>query len=120
MAQHFLAKRGIFAARRVKKSDMEALSRATGAKVVTNLDELSADDLGKAGLVQETKVGDEDMTYVKDCKNPKSVTVLIRGGTEHVVDESVGKAGNRRRFGIASRRPVDAALLIGGRVIAEG
>jgi thermosome len=87
MAQHFLAKKGVYAARRIKKSDMDALARATGGKVVTNLDDLSAEDLGKAGLVEEIKVGDEEMTYVRDCKNPKSVTILIRGGTEHVIDE---------------------------------
>ena len=87
VAQHFLAKNGIYAARRIKKSDMEALARATSAKVVTNLDDLTKEDLGKAGLVEELKVGDEDMTYVRECKNPKSVTILIRGGTEHVIDE---------------------------------
>jgi len=87
MAQHFLAKKGIFAARRVKKSDMDGLARATGAQVVTNLDDLNENDLGFAGTVHEVKVGDEDMIFVKECKNPKSVTLLIRGGTEHVVDE---------------------------------
>ena len=87
MAQHFLAKKGIFAVRRVKKSDIEKLARATGASVVTNLDDLAAKDLGKAGLIEEKKVGDEDMTYVQDCKNPKAVTILVRGGTEHVADE---------------------------------
>jgi thermosome len=87
MAQHFLSKHGIYASRRVKKSDMEALARATGAKIVTNLDDLSKDDLGYAGMVEEQKLGDEEMTYVEQCKNPKSVTLLIRGGTEHVVDE---------------------------------
>jgi thermosome len=87
VAQHFLAKNGIYAARRIKKTDMEALARATGAKIITNLDDLTLNDLGKAGVVEEVKVGDEDMTYVKDCKNPKSVTILIRGGTEHVIDE---------------------------------
>ena len=87
IAQHFLAKKGIYAVRRAKKSDMDALARATGAKVVTNLDDLGADDLGKAGVVEEVRVGDEQMTYVKECKNPKSVTILVRGGTEHVVDE---------------------------------
>ena len=87
IAQHFLAKKGIYAARRVKKSDMDALARAIGGNVVTNLQDLSANDLGKAGIVEEVKVGDEQMTYVKDCKNPKSVTILIRGGTEHVADE---------------------------------
>jgi len=87
MAQHFLAKKGIYAVRRAKQSDMNALARATGGKIVTNLDDLSKDDLGSAGVVEEVKVGDEDMTYVKECKNPKSVTMLVRGGTEHVVDE---------------------------------
>jgi thermosome len=87
MAQHFLSKKGIYAIRRCKQSDMKALARATGGKVVTNLDDLSKDDLGSSGVVEEVKVGDEEMTYVKDCKNPKSVTILVRGGTEHVVDE---------------------------------
>lgn len=87
MAQHFMAKKGLFAARRVKKSDMEALALATGARIVTNLDDLSKEDLGYAGRVYEEKVGDEDMVYIEDCKNPKSVTILLRGGTEHVADE---------------------------------
>lgn len=88
MVQHFLAKKGIFACRRVKKSDMDNLARATGAKVVTNLKDLSADDLGRAGLVEEQKFkNDEEMTFVRECKNPKSVTILIHGGTSHVVDE---------------------------------
>ena len=87
IAQHFLAKKGILAARRVKKSDMEAIARATGARIVTNLDDLSTNDLGKAGLVEEKKIGDEELIFVTGCKNPKSVTVLVRGGTEHVVDE---------------------------------
>src|SRR3990167_6098712 len=87
LAQHFMAKKGLYAARRVSKSDMEKLARATGAKIVTNLNDLSKDDLGFAGIVEEQKVGNENMTYVRECKNPKSVTMLIRGGTEHVVDE---------------------------------
>jgi thermosome len=87
LAQHFLAKKGIYAIRRAKQSDMISLSKATNGKIVTNLDDLDKDDLGNAGFVGEVKVGDENMTYIKDCKNPKSVTLLIRGGTEHVVDE---------------------------------
>jgi len=87
IAQHFLAKKGIYAARRVKKSDMEKLARATGATLITNLDEIASSDLGKAGIVQEKKVGDEQMTDVEECKKPKAVTMLVRGGTEHVVDE---------------------------------
>ncbi|PIN74815.1 thermosome subunit [Candidatus Woesearchaeota archaeon CG10_big_fil_rev_8_21_14_0_10_37_12] len=88
LAQHFLSKKGIFAARRVKKSDLEALSRATGGRIVSSIRDLTADDLGNAGLVEEKKIGQEDMTFVTGCKNPKSVTILVRGGTEHIVDEA--------------------------------
>ncbi len=87
LAQHYLAKYGIYAVRRVKKSDMEKLAKATGAKIVTNLDDLSPEDLGYAKVVEERKIGDDHMTFVTGCKNPKSVSILIRAGTEHVVDE---------------------------------
>jgi chaperonin GroEL (HSP60 family) len=87
LAQHFLAKAGIYTLRRVKKSDMEKLARATGGRVVTSIHEISKEDLGKAGLVEERKVSDEKMTFVKECDNPKSVSIILRGGTEHVVDE---------------------------------
>jgi len=87
LAQHFLAKEGIYAVRRAKKSDMEKLAKATGARIVASLDDLSSKDLGHAGLVEEKKFGDDKMTFVTDCKNPKAVSILIRGGTEHVVDE---------------------------------
>jgi len=87
LAQHYLSKKGIYACRRVKKSDMEKLAKATGASIVTNLDDLSAKDLGKSGIVEELKVGDEEMTFVRECRNPKSVTILVKGSTEHVVDE---------------------------------
>ncbi|HDD57661.1 MAG: thermosome subunit [Thermoplasmata archaeon] len=87
LAQHFLAKAGIYAVRRAKKSDMEKLSKATGANIVANLDDLSKNDLGNAGIVEERKIGDDKMTFVMNCKNPKAVSILIRGGTEHVVDE---------------------------------
>ncbi|MEW5896620.1 MAG: thermosome subunit beta [Nanoarchaeota archaeon] len=87
LAQHYLAKAGVLAARRVKKSDMEKLSRATGAKIVSNWKELTADDLGFAGIVREEKIGDEEMLFVEKCHNPKAVTLLIRGGTEHVAEE---------------------------------
>ncbi|MEK6849771.1 MAG: TCP-1/cpn60 chaperonin family protein, partial [Nanoarchaeota archaeon] len=86
-AQHFLAKKGIYAARRVKKSDMEALARATGASIVSNLDDLTPKELGHSGKVEEIKMGDDELTYVTGCKNPKSVTILVRGGTMHIVDE---------------------------------
>jgi len=87
LPQHFLAKEGIYAVRRVKKSDMEKLAKATGGKVVTKLDELTKDDLGHAKLVYEKKIGDDQMTFVTGCKDPHAVSILIRGGTEHVVDE---------------------------------
>lgn len=88
MAQHFLAKEGIMAARRVKKSDMEKLARATGGRIVTNLDDLTPNDLGEARLVSERKIADEKMIFVEECKNPKAVSLLIRGGLERVVDEA--------------------------------
>ena len=88
LAQHYMAKEGLYAVRRVKRSDMEKLAKATGGKVVTNLDDLTASELGKAQTVEEVKIGDSDMTYVTGCKNPKAVSVLVRGGTEHVVDEA--------------------------------
>ena len=88
MAQHFLAKEGILAARRVKQSDMEKLARATGGRIVTDLDDLKPEDLGTAGLVEERKVGDDKMIFVEKCKNPRSVAILIRAGLERMVDEA--------------------------------
>jgi len=87
VAQHYLAKKGILAARRVKKSDMEKLSKATGARIVTNIDDLKKTDLGYAGIVEEERIADEQMIFIRNCKNPKAVSILVRGGTEHVVDE---------------------------------
>ena len=88
MAQHFLAKEGVITARRVKQSDMEKLARATGGRVITNLDDLKNTDLGKAGLVEERKVGEDKMIFVEKCKDPHSVAVLIRAGLERMVDEA--------------------------------
>ncbi len=87
LAQHFLAKAGIYTVRRVKKSDMEKLARATGGRIVTSIHDLSEKDLGKSCIVEERKIGDEKMTFVEECENPKSVSIILRGGTEHVVDE---------------------------------
>lgn len=87
IAQHYLSKKGILAARRVKKSDMDKLARATGGKIVSNLSDLDENDLGFAGTVEEKKIVGEQMVFVRECKNPKSVSILLRGGTEHVVDE---------------------------------
>jgi chaperonin GroEL (HSP60 family) len=87
LVQHYLSKEGIAAVRRVKESDMKKLASATGGKILTSLEEVRAEDLGEAGLVEERKVGGEEMIFVEDCKNPKAVSILLRGGTEHVVDE---------------------------------
>ena len=112
LAQHYLSKAGVFTIRRAKKSDMEALSKATGAQIVTNMDDLSADDLGHAARVEERKIGESDMTFVTGCPEAKSVSVLLRGGTEHVVDEI------RRAFddavGVVSVAWEDGAVLTGG------
>ncbi len=88
MAQHFLARKGVIAIRRAKKSDMEKLARATGAKIVSNINTLSTTDLGYAALVEERKTGDDKMTYIEGCKNPKSVTLLIRGGNQRLTAEA--------------------------------
>jgi thermosome len=88
MAQHFMSRKGVIAIRRAKKSDMEKLARATGAKIISNIDALTASDLGYAALVEERRTGDDKMTYIEGCKNPKSVTLLIRGGTQRMTAEA--------------------------------
>ncbi|NYT12076.1 MAG: thermosome subunit [Methanomassiliicoccales archaeon] len=87
LAQHFLTKAGIYAIRRIKKSDMKKLAKATGAQIVNSLDELGKSDLGYAGLVEVRKIADDEMTFITDCKNPLAVSILLRGGTSHVLDE---------------------------------
>jgi len=87
VVQYYLSKEGIYACRRVAKTDMENLARATGAKIITNLNELSSHELGKAEVVEEIKHGEEAMTYVRGCDNPKALTILVHGGTDHVIDE---------------------------------
>jgi len=88
LAQHYLSKEGILAVRRVKESDMKKLASATGGKIQTSIMEgIAPVDLGKAGLVEERKIGGEEMIFVEECQNPKAVSILLRGGTEHVVDE---------------------------------
>jgi len=112
LAQHYMAKEGIFAVRRAKKSDMEALSKATGASIMTNIDDLNSDELGHASKVEEKKIGDSDMIFITGCESAKSVSVLLRGGTEHVVDEI------RRAFddavGVVSVAWEDGMVLTGG------
>ncbi len=87
LVQHYLAREGIYAVRRIPKSDMQSLARATGGRIVSKLSEISDADLGSADLVEERKNGEDGMTYVLGCSNPKAITILIRGGTEHIVDE---------------------------------
>ncbi|MCS7118407.1 MAG: TCP-1/cpn60 chaperonin family protein [Thaumarchaeota archaeon] len=88
LAQHFLARKGILAVRRIKKSDMEKLAKATGGRVISRIDDLTADDLGKAALVEERKVGEDKMVFVEGCENPRALTILVRGGTQRIVDEA--------------------------------
>ncbi|MBU7024428.1 MAG: TCP-1/cpn60 chaperonin family protein, partial [Theionarchaea archaeon] len=87
LVAHYLAKEGVLAARRLKKSDMEKLAKATGARIVTNIHEMSPEDLGHAGLVEEQKIAKDEMIFVEDCKNPKSVTIFLRAGTSHVAED---------------------------------
>ncbi|MCP8308142.1 MAG: TCP-1/cpn60 chaperonin family protein [archaeon] len=88
IAQHYLAKAGIIAVRRAKQSDMDKLAKATGGRVVTNLEDLSASDLGFAELVEERKIEEDKWVFIEGCKNPKAVTILVRGGTQRIVDEA--------------------------------
>ncbi|WP_010917386.1 thermosome subunit beta [Thermoplasma volcanium] len=118
VAQHYLAKEGIYAVRRVKKSDMEKLAKATGAKIVTDLDDLTPSVLGEAEKVEERKIGDDRMTFVTGCKNPKAVSILIRGGTEHVVSE-VERALNDAIRVVAITKEDGKFLWGGGAVEAE-
>jgi len=88
VALHFLARKGILAVKNVSSSDMEKLARATGGKIIASIKDLSSEALGTAKLIEEVKIGDDKLVYVRECKNPRAVTIIIRGGTEHVVDEA--------------------------------
>jgi thermosome len=112
MAQHYLAKAGIYAVRRAKKSDMENLARATGGKVVSSIEDLTINDLGEAGLVEEQKIGEDKLTFVRECKDPKAVGILIRGGTEHVIDE-VERAVHDA-LSVVSAAIEDGKIVVGG------
>ena len=115
LAQHFLAKAKIMTIRRAKKSDMEALAKATGGRVVSNIESLSKADLGTAGLVETRKIGSDEMTFVTECNNPKSVSVLIRGGTEHVIDEI--ERNLEDAIGVVSSVIEDGQVVTGGGAI---
>ncbi|MFH1126232.1 MAG: thermosome subunit alpha [Candidatus Altiarchaeota archaeon] len=113
LAQHYLSKEGIFAVRRVKKSDMEALGKATGGKIITNMKDLNKADLGTAKVVEEVKIAGDEMVFVRDCKNPKAVSLIIRGGTEHVIDE-VERAVNDSLKGMAASLELGMVVSGGG------
>ncbi|WP_299522605.1 thermosome subunit alpha [uncultured Methanobrevibacter sp.] len=112
LAQHYLSKAGILAVRRVKKSDIEKLARATGASVVTNLEDLTADDLGEAGIVEERKVSGEEMIFVEECSVAKSVTLFVRGSTKHIVDEIVRAIEDA--IGVVAATVEDDKVVAGG------
>lgn len=113
LAQHYLAKKGIVGVRRVKKSDMEKLARATGATVASSLEDLKKEDLGHAGLFEEKKIAGESMVFVRKCKDPRSVTIFVRGGTDHVVSEV-------ERAVVDARGAVSSALEDGKYVVGGG
>jgi len=113
VAQHYLAKKGILAARRVKKSDMEKLAKASGGRIVSNVSDLDKEDLGFAGIVEEKKIAGEQMIFVRECKYPKAVSILIRGGTEHVVEE-VERAMEDAIGGVSSALEVGKVVAGGG------
>ena len=112
MAQHFLARKGILAVRRIKKSDVEKIARATGARIITRIEEITPKDLGKAKLVEERKVGEDRMVFIEQCENPKSITILIRGGTKRLVDEA--------ERSIKDALNVIKDVVVEGRVVAGG
>jgi len=118
MAQHFLAKEGVLAVRRVKESDMDKLSRATGGRMATNLDDLKPEDLGHADLVEERKIGDDEMVFIEGCKDPKSVSILIRAGLERMVDEAE-RAMNDALSVVADVFEKNKVVVGGGAVEAE-
>lgn len=88
LAQHFLSKAGIMAVRRVKQSDLQKLAKSTGGKIVSRIQDITKEDLGHAKLVSEKKIAGDSMVFIEGCKNPKAVTILVRGGTQHVIDEA--------------------------------
>ena len=115
IAQYYLAKSGIYACRRIAKSDMEKLARATSGKIVSNLNELSQEQLGKAKLVEEVKRGDSSYTYISGCSNPRALTILLHGGTEHVIDEM--ERAIKDGLGVVSASLKDGKIVPGGGAI---
>lgn len=115
VAQYYLARAGILGVRRVPKSDMEKLAKATSGKIVSNVSELEAGSLGYAALVEEIRKGDDAMTYVRGCRNPKAVTILIRGSSMHVVDEI--ERAFKDGLGVVAAAATDEKAVAGGGAI---
>lgn len=118
LAQHYLAKEGILSARRVKKSDMDKLAKATGGNIISNVEEITENDLGHAGIIEEVKIAGEEMIFVRECKDPKAVSILVRGGTEHVVDEAK-RAMDDAVLGVAVALEVGKVVTGGGSLEIE-
>jgi len=116
--QYYLAKHEILAARRVKESDMDKLAKATGARIISNVQEISSEDLGEAGLVEEKKIGEDKMIFVRECKEPKAVSILIRGGTEHIVEEAK-RSMDDAILGIAATLDIGSYVYGGGAIEIE-
>jgi chaperonin GroEL (HSP60 family) len=112
LAQHLLAREGIMALKRVRKSDMERMAKATGARLVTNINELSPEDLGHAGHVYEKKIFDEILTFVEECDDPKAVSVILRGSTRHVAEEV--ERAVEDAIGVVSATVEDGQVVAGG------
>jgi thermosome len=118
LVQYYLAKYGIMTARRVKENDMEKLAKATGARIISNAREILPEDLGEAGLVEEKKIGEDKMIFVRECKEPKAVSILIRGGTEHVVEEAK-RAMDDAVLGLTATLELSSYVYGGGAVEIE-
>ena len=112
LAQHMLAREGILAVKRVRKSDMERLGKATGGKLVTNIEDLSPEDLGKAGKVYEKKIFDEILIFIEECRDPKAVSIIIRGSTKHVAEEV--ERAVEDAIGVVSATLEDGKVVAGG------
>ncbi len=117
VAQHFLAKYGIMAARRVSEKDMQRLEKATGGKIVNNLDDLTESELGRAGIVEERKIGDDKMIFIEDCENPRAVTVLLRAGADTILDEA--ERGLKDALYVTRNVIEDGKIFYGGGSIQE-
>ncbi|MDG6229684.1 MAG: thermosome subunit beta [Candidatus Thermoplasmatota archaeon] len=112
LALHFLGKHGVYAIKQVKESDIKKIAKATGARIVSDLSDLQKEDLGYAGNIQQKKYADDTYTFIQECKNPKAVSILLRGGTEHVVDEL--ERGIHDSLSVVKVALQDGKMVVGG------